>query len=142
MATVEEGNTVKIHYTGKLEDGSVFDSSEGKEPLTFKVGEGKIIKGFDEGVRGMSVGDEKDLVITPADGYGERREELKQEMPKEQLQGVEAKVGLVIGMQVPGHDQVFPATIAKVTDTTVTVDINPPLAGKTLHFHVKLEAIE
>ena len=142
MATAQEGSTVKIHYTGKLEDGSVFDSSEGKDPLTFKLGEGKIIKGFEEGVKGMEVGQEKDLKLTPEQAYGERREELVQELPKEQLNGVDAKEGSVIGMQVPGNDQVFPATIVKIGEETVTVDINPPLAGKTLNFHIKLEAVE
>ena len=142
MTTAQEGMNVKIHYTGKLEDGEVFDSSEGKEPLEFTVGEGKIIKGFEEAVVGMEVGAEKDIVIPPEKGYGEPRAELVQKMPKDKLGDLKPEVGMIVGMQIPGVDQTFPAKITEVTEEGITVDLNPPLAGKTLHFHIKLEAAE
>lgn len=138
----QEGSTVKIHYTGKLDDGSVFDSSEGREPLVFTIGEGKIIPGFEAGVKGMAAGEEKDLVIPPEQAYGERREELIQQLPRAQFGNLEPKEGMVVGMQVKGYDQAFPARVVKVEPEVVTVDINPPLAGKTLHFHIKLESVE
>lgn len=139
----QEGMKVKIHYTGKLDDGEVFDSSEGKDPLEFVIGEGKIIQGFEEGVVGMAVGEEKDLTIPPEKAYGEPREELVQQVPKDKLGDLKPEEGMMIGMQVPGVEQVFPAKITEVKeDGSVTVDLNPPLAGKTLHFHIKLESAE
>ncbi|MBD3209288.1 peptidylprolyl isomerase [Candidatus Woesearchaeota archaeon] len=143
MTTAQQGMKVKIHYTGKLDNGDVFDSSEGKEPLEFVIGEGKIIKGFEAGVVGMNVGEEKDLTIPPEKGYGQPRKELVQQVPKEKLGDVKPEVGMMIGMQLPGVEQTFPAKITEVKeDGGVTVDLNPPLAGKTLHFHVKLESAE
>lgn len=142
MTTAKEGMKVKINYTGKLEDGEVFDSSEGKAPLEFVIGEGMIIKGFEEAVISMKVGEEKDIVISPEKGYGEPRPELVQKMPKDKLGDLKPEVGMVIGMQIPGVEQTFPAKITDVADETITVDLNPPLAGKTLHFHIKLESAE
>lgn len=142
MTTAQIGMIVKINYTGKLENGDIFDSSEGKDPLQFKIGEGMIIKGFEEAVIGMSEGEEKDIVIPPEKGYGEPRPELVQEVPKDKLGDLKPEVGMVIGMQVPGVEQTFPATIKEIKDASIVVDLNPPLAGQTLHFHIKLETIE
>jgi peptidylprolyl isomerase len=142
MTTAQEGMKVQIHYTGTLEDGEVFDSSEGKSPLEFTIGAGHIIKGFEEAVIGMQVGEEKDIIIPPEKAYGEPRPELVQQIPKDKLGELKPEEGMVIGMQIPGIDQVFPATIIEVDEEGITVDLNPPLAGKTLHFHIKMESIE
>ena len=142
MTTAQEGMTVKINYTGKLENGEVFDSSEGKDPLQFKIGEGMIIKGFEEAVVGMSVGEEKDITLPPEKAYGEPRPELVQEVPKDKLGDLKPEVGMIIGMQVPGVEQTFPATIKEIKEGSIVVDLNPPLAGKTLNFHIKVEAID
>ena len=138
----EKGMFVKIHYKGELEGGEVFDSSEGREPLAFVIGEGKIIPGFEEGVIGMAVGEEKDIVLPPEKAYGMPRKELVQEVPRDQLGDLKPEVGMVVGMQIPGIDQTFPAKITAVKESSVVVDLNPPLAGKTLHFHIKVESIE
>lgn len=140
--TAQEGDAVKITYTGTLEDGTVFDSSEGREPLSFTIGAGQMIKGFEKGVLGMAQGEEKDLVIPPEEAYGEHRPELVQTIPKDRVGDLDVQEGMILGMQVPGHDQVFPATVTKVEADTITLDVNPPLAGKTLHFHIKLETVE
>lgn len=132
---------VRIHYTGKLDSGEVFDTSEGKDALEFTIGEGRIIKGFEEGVVGMAPGEEKDLIIPPEKAYGEPRKELVQDVPKDKLGDLKPEVGMVVGMRLPGIDQVFPATIKEVKGEAVTVDLNPPLAGKTLHFRIKLESV-
>lgn len=138
----ENGLEVQIHYTGKLDDGSVFDSSDGKDPLAFVLGQGMVIPGFEEAVAGMAVGEEKDVTITPEKAYGEERPELVQEVPKDKLGDLKPEVGMVIGMQIPGVPQTFPARITAIAESgDVTVDLNPPLAGKTLHFHLKLEAV-
>lgn len=142
MTTAQKGMKVSIEYTGKLENGEVFDSSEGKDPLSFVIGEGMIIKGFEQAVIGMAVGEEKDVTISPEDGYGEPRPELVQKMPKDKLGDLKPEVGMVIGMQIPGVEQTFPAKITEVTDEGITVDLNPPLAGKTLQFHIKVVSVE
>jgi len=138
----EKGKKVHIHYKGTLDDGTVFDSSEGKEALTFILGESKVIPGFEEAILGMKVGEEKDIHIASDKAYGPRREELVQEVPKTALGDLEPKEGMVLAMQVQGVPQSFPGTVIKVGKETVTIDINPPLAGKDLNFHIKLEKIE
>lgn len=138
---VKEGNKIKIHYTGKLDDGKVFDSSEGREPLEFTVGEGKIIKGLDAGVRGMKEGEEKDVKIKSEDAYGERREELMQEIPRDKLpKEPEPKKGMVLQLKNPAG-QVFLARIADVSGNSVKIDLNHPLAGQNLNFKVKIVKI-
>lgn len=130
---------VKLDYTGTLDDGKVFDSSSvhGK-PLEFEVGAGKMIKGFESNVMGMKKGQEKEFVLNPAESYGEHNPNLMKKIPKEQLpKEHEPKPGmiLVIGTQ---DGRKFPAVIKEVTDTEVTLDLNHPLAGKTLHFKIKV----
>lgn len=142
MTTVEKGAAVKVHYTGTLDDGSTFDTSEGKEPISFKVGEGQVIKGFEDAVLGMNVGEEKDITLPPQQAYGERREELVQKVPRDAMGDLEPKVGMMLALQVPGTEQQIPGTITEVGEHDVTIDVNPPLAGKTLHFHLKLDSIE
>lgn len=135
---VENGNTVKVEYIGSLEDGTVFDSSEGKEPLEFKVGEGKVIKGFENAVLGMDKGQEKEATLQPAEAYGQPNPTLVKVVPRDQLpKEPEPKEGMMLMLKSPEGQQ-FPAKITKVTDNEVSIDLNPPLAGKVLKFKIKV----
>lgn len=133
---VKKGDKIQVIYTGYLEDGSVFDSNEGKDALSFEVGAGQVIKGFDDAVVGMKVGENKSITIKPEEAYGERHEEMVVKIPKTQFQGEEVKEGMMVssnnGMQ---------ATVVAVNDNDVTLDFNFPLAGKTLKFDIKIAAI-
>ncbi|MCL4376702.1 peptidylprolyl isomerase [Candidatus Parvarchaeota archaeon] len=133
---VKKGDKIKVIYTGYLEDGSVFDSNEGKDALSFEVGAGQVIKGFDDAVVGMKVGENKSITIKPEEAYGERHEEMIIKIPKTQFQGEEVKEGMMVssnnGMQ---------ATVVAVNENDVTLDFNFPLAGKTLKFDIKIAAI-
>ncbi len=139
--SVENGNTVEIEYTGTFDDGTVFDSSEkhGK-PLEVTIGQHQIIPGFEKAIEGMNEGEEKDIVIKPEEAYGEIREDLVKKVPKEQLPA-EAKEGSILGMQLPNGQQI-PARVTKLEEKEATLDLNHPLAGKTLHFKIKLLAIK
>lgn len=136
------GDLVTVHYTGKLEDGTVFDSSREGEPLEFKLGSGAVIPGFDHAVEGMEVGQGREIKIAPEDAYGVRREEMQLEVPRAQLpEEVEPAEGEMLGVQVaPGQQAV--ARIAKVADDTVTLDLNHPLAGQTLVFDIELVGLK
>jgi peptidylprolyl isomerase len=132
----QKGDTVQVHYTGRLEDGQVFDSSEGGDPLQFEVGAGDVIKGFDEGVVGMNVGDEKLLDIESGNAYGERIEALVQTISREGINlDSEPEVGMSLLMQLPDGNQI-PVAITEVTPDSITLDANHPLAGQRLIFHV------
>ncbi len=141
MSTVKTGDTVKVHYIGKFDTGEVFDSSEGAEPLAFQVGAGQVIPGFDQALMGMRIGETKDVVIEPEQAYGERIEELVQTIDRNQfnLNGAEPEVGMAIEMQTP--DGSIPLVITQLTDSTVTLDANHPLAGEPLHFSLTLVEI-
>jgi FKBP-type peptidyl-prolyl cis-trans isomerase 2 len=141
--TVTNGSKVKVHYTGKLEDGNVFDSSEGKDPLEFTIGSGQVIKGFEEGLVGMSLNSEKEIKLPAKDAYGERNETLQQKIPIEQLPPnlKEAKKGMYLRLQAP-NGQMINALIADLTDKEITLDLNHPLAGKSLIFKIKVVGIE
>ncbi|MBI2851448.1 MAG: peptidylprolyl isomerase [Chloroflexi bacterium] len=138
----ESGNTVQVEYTGKLNDGTVFDSSVGKQPLEFTVGSGQVIPGFDQAVTGMKVGDSKTVTIPAADAYGQHNDELVMVVPMSDLpEGLTPKVGQKLqGMGDDGRP--ITVTITDVSGTTVTVDANHPLAGKDLTFELKLVAIK
>ncbi|MFT4312086.1 MAG: FKBP-type peptidyl-prolyl cis-trans isomerase [Candidatus Woesearchaeota archaeon] len=140
--TVKQGDTIKVSYEGKLEDGTVFDSSQKHgQPLQFKVGEKQVIPGFEQGVEGMQVGEKKDITIPPEKAYGNFNEQLIQVIPKEKMGSVpDPKVGMTIGVALPNGQQ-FPAKITKVEEKDVTLDLNHPLAGKTLTFSVTVEEI-
>lgn len=140
MSKAEEGNKVKVHYTGKLEDGTVFDSSkERDEPLEFTLGDGQLIQGFESAVQGMEEGESKTVNIDSQDAYGERRDDLEMEVEKSELPDeVEPQVGLQLQMKQPGSEQAIPVQITKVTDQKVTLDANHPLAGKNLVFDIEL----
>jgi FKBP-type peptidyl-prolyl cis-trans isomerase 2 len=134
----KKGDTAQVHYTGRLEDGQVFDSSEGGEPLEFEVGAGNVIAGFDEGVRGMKTGDKKRIEIEADDAYGQRIEALVQQIAREGLNlGQEPEVGMQLGLQLPDSNEI-PVTITEVTEDTITLDANHPLAGRKLIFDIEL----
>ena len=138
---VKKGDKIKVDYTGTLDDGTVFDTSEGKEPLEFEAGSGKVIKGFDEAVIGMEKGQEKEVKIECKDAYGEPNPELMQKIPRYQLpKDQEPKPGMILGLKTPDGQQ-FPARIAEVSDKDITVDLNHPLAGKNLNFKLKIVEI-
>lgn len=137
--TVEQGHFVKVQYTGTFADGTVFDSSEGKEALEVLAGKGMLIKGFDDALIGMKEGEEKEIDIPSDKGYGQRRDELVKEVPKSDLgDNVKPEVGMMLGIKAP-TGQVFPATITEVKDDSIMLDANHPLAGKDLHFKLKVE---
>jgi len=149
---VKEGDYVLVDYTGKLEDGTVFDTSikddaieagiynqkRDYQPLGFTVGAGEMIKGFDSGVVGMAVGDDKTLIIPPEDAYGAHREDMVKTIPVAEL--TSAGITPVVGKKVV-TSQGQTATITNVTDTDVVIDFNHELAGKTLVFDIKLVSI-
>lgn len=138
MSTAKQGDTVRIHYTGALEDGTVFDSSEGREPLSFTLGEGQVIAGFEQATLGMEVGETKKARIEQGDAYGERRDDLVLEVPREQLPDeLEVDVGTPLQLQQPDGSAV-PVTVTSLDETTVTLDANHPLAGETLTFELTL----
>jgi len=140
--TVKKGSKVKIEYTGTLDDGSVFDSSKNHgKPLEFEAGSGLVIKGFDKAIIGMKKGEEKEIKLKPTEAYGDHNPELKKNIPKEQLpKEPEPKVGMILGIGLPDGRQ-LPATISKVTDKEVIIDLNHPLAGKNLNFKIKVVEI-
>ncbi|MEJ8567170.1 FKBP-type peptidyl-prolyl cis-trans isomerase [Elongatibacter sediminis] len=141
MSQAKSGDTVKIHYTGTLTDGTEFDSSKDREPLEFELGSGQVIAGFDKAVTGMEVGDSKSVTIPPEDGYGPRNDEMVHEVPKTALpDDLDPEEGM--GLQARGQDgQVFRLTVISVGDESVTVDANHPLAGQDLNFDIELVAI-
>lgn len=135
------GNTVQIHYTGKLDDGTVFDSSEGGEPLTFTLGAGEVIPGFESAVIGMSVGSSKTERIEAEQAYGERMEEMVLSVPRSDIpDDMNPEVGMMVGIPTESGDH-MPAQIVEVTETVVTIDANHPLAGQALTFEIELVSI-
>ena len=137
----EHGNTVKIHYTGKLDDGTVFDSSVDRRPLEFTIGAGEVIPGFEEGVIGMSLGEFKTIRIPPDKAYGPRRDELFVVIDRSKLPSdPEPEVGKKVDIHQE-NGPILPAVITNVSESEVRLDINHPLAGKDLHFDIELVAI-
>jgi len=139
LDVVKKGDKVKVEYTGKLEDGTIFDSSDKHDaPLEFIVGQGQLIKGFDNAVVGMKKGEEKEVTLKPEEAYGPHRPELVKEMPRESFQvEQDIKPGMMFMVQVQDGRQI-PVRVSDVSDSTVTIDLNPPLAGKTLVFTIKV----
>lgn len=135
---VKEGNTVKVHYTGKFEDDKVFDTSKEREPISFKVGAGMMIPGFENGVVGLKEGESKTLKITPEEGYGQRNNDLVNEIPLEKLpEGVERGALL----QAQTEQGPMNVVVSEVKETTAMIDANHPLAGKNLVFDIELVEI-
>jgi FKBP-type peptidyl-prolyl cis-trans isomerase 2 len=140
--SVKNGDVVKVEYTGTFDDGTVFDTSKGREPLEFEVGKHLVVKGFEDALIGMEVNEEKEVTLQPEDAYGERKEELIKAVPKEQLpQDVELKPGMTLVASLPNGAQV-PVMIKEVGDKEVTLDLNHPLAGKVLHFKIKVVEVK
>jgi peptidylprolyl isomerase len=138
MPTAKQGDTVQIHYTGKLDDGTVFDSSEGREPLNITLGQGEVIPGFEEAAVGMEVGETKEARLEVDDAYGERRDDLLLEVPREQLpDGLEVEVGTPLQLQQP-DGRAVPVTVSALDEQQVTLDANHPLAGQPLTFEMTL----
>jgi len=140
-AVAKNGDTVRVNYTGKLADGTIFDSSAGREPLEFTVGAGQVIPGFDNAVLGMKVGEKKTVTIPVDEAYGPRRDEQIVEISREKLPSdMTPEVGQQLVMkQSDGREIVV--VITKVSDETVTIDANHPLAGKDLTFEIELVKI-
>ena len=137
----QAGDTVAVHYTGTLDDGRTFDSSQGREPLEFRLGGGQVISGFDEAVAGMEVGEQKTVRIPAEDAYGPRRDDLLLELRREQIPPeIDLEVGMGLSVQQP-DGQPLPVTVAALGEGSVTLDANHPLAGEDLTFDLTLVAI-
>ena len=142
MAIVKEGDTITLHYKGSLDDGTVFDSSEGTQPLTFKVGDNQVIQGFDDGVRGMEVGESRQINIPADQAYGEYYEQLVTVVPRNAFPPeVTPAIGLVFEMELPSGES-MPVRILEIEGDEVTLDANHLLAGEALHFEVQLVSID
>ena len=141
MSVAKKGDNVSIHYTGKLTDGTVFDSSAGREPLQFTIGSGMVIPGFDAAVQGMQIGDTKNVTIPCAEAYGERNDEMVIEVPRSQVPpDLDPQIDQKLQMGGPNGEMVV-VTVTGLTDEVITLDANPPLAGKDLIFDLELVAI-
>jgi peptidylprolyl isomerase len=140
MAEARTGDTVRVHYTGKLDDGEVFDSSRGREPLEFTLGEGRVIPGFEAAVAGMDPGDEKSVRIPADEAYGPRRDDMVMVVERERLPA-HLEPGVGQQLQMAQGDQVAVVTVTDVSDEAVTLDANHPLAGRDLTFDLELVEI-
>ena len=141
MSHAKAGDTVQFHYVGTLNDGSVFDSSEGRDPLSITVGAGQIIPGLDSAIEGMEVGEQKTVTIVSDEAYGPYQPEARQAVPREQIPDhVPLDPGTMLQMQTP-DGRAMPVTVAEADESTVVLDANHPLAGKDLTFAVEVVAI-
>ncbi len=141
MTKAKNGDSVKVHYTGKLDDGTVFDSSVGEDPLEFTIGEQHVIPGFEDGVVGMATGETKTISISEDKAYGERRSELVFEVERGQLpENIAPEIGQLLEFKQP-DGSVLPLVVAELSDESVTLDANHPLAGKALTFELELVEI-
>ncbi|MBN9350856.1 MAG: peptidylprolyl isomerase [Chitinophagaceae bacterium] len=142
MAKAKKGDKVKVHYTGKLTDGEQFDSSVGREPLSFTVGAGQMIKGFDDAIPGMEPGEKKTIKIMPADAYGEINEEAIIEFPRKEIPNtMEITEGM--RLQLNGNSgQPIPVVVKEIKEDVIILDANHHLAGKELIFDIELVGID
>lgn len=141
MQQVKSGDKVKVHYHGRLTSGETFDSSAGRQPLEFEVGSGMVIKGFDDGVTGMKVGEKKTINIPATEAYGSKNPDMMIEYPKAQFPpDIEIKVGMPLVMS-SGSGQQYQVIIAEIKGETVVLDANHPLAGEELIFDIELVEI-
>lgn len=141
MSQAKKGDTVKIHYTGRLSDGMIFDSSDGREPLEFTLGSGQVIPGFDKGVAGMGVGEKKTIEIPMAEAYGAPREEMIAVIERSQFpEDMEIEIGQQLQLGDSPENSIL-VTITKINSKEVTLDGNHPLAGKDLIFDLQLVSI-
>lgn len=138
---VKKGDKIKVDYTGTFDDGTVFDSSEKHgHPLEVEVGGGQVIPGFDNALIGMEKGEEKNVKLPPAEAYGDPNPEMIKKLSRDKLPKEDLKPGMVLGMTLPNGVQ-LPAKIVDINDKEVTLDLNHPLAGKTLNFKLKVVEI-
>lgn len=138
MTEAKKGDNVKVHYTGSLDDGSVFDTSEGKDPLSFTIGSGQVIPGFDQAVTGMQVGEAKTVLIAAENAYGARNDEMVIQAPIEQVPpDLNPEVGMRLEMG-GANGELIRVVVVDITDSHITLDANPPLAGKDLTFKIEL----
>jgi peptidylprolyl isomerase len=141
MQKPQTGDTVRVHYTGKLDDGSQFDSSRGSEPLEFALGEGQLIAGFEQAVADLTPGDSCTVTLAPEDAYGEVNEAMIQDVPRKLMPAdVELQVGMILQGSA-GDGRVDNFTVVSFTEETVKLDANHPLAGKALIFDIELVEI-
>ena len=142
MAEAKKGDTVLVHYTGTLADGHVFDSSKGRDPLEFQLGAGMVVPGFEAAVAGMKQGDTVTETIAADQAYGARREELTIQVERERVPaGVELEIGRQLQIQTP-DGQTAAVLVTEITDESVHLDANHPLAGKDLTFEIELVEIK
>jgi peptidylprolyl isomerase len=143
MKQAQAGNTVLVHYKGTLTDGQLFDSSEGRDPLSFELGSGMVIKGFDDGVTGMQVGDKKTIHIPNEEAYGPVNEAMIIEFPRNQIPAdIPLEIGGTLNMHQEGNGQVMQVIVKQVTEEHVILDANHPLAGQDLVFELELVEIK
>lgn len=141
MTEIKSGDTVRIHYKGTLDDGSVFDSSEGRDPLEFTVGTGQIIPGLDEALPGMTVGEKKSVTIEPDKAYGPAHAEARQAVSRDKIPPeVPMEIGIQLEMKTPDGRSI-PVRVVEIGEETVTLDANHPLAGKALTFDFEIVSI-
>tara|TARA_R100000935_G_scaffold8302_7_gene17512 strand:+ start:140632 stop:141078 length:447 start_codon:yes stop_codon:yes gene_type:complete len=142
MSQVKENNTVKVHYTGKLSDGQVFDSSEGREPIEFTIGKGQMIPGFEKGVIDMKLNEKKTITIAKEEAYGDVNDDLKQEVNKSELpEEITPKVGMTLVSKHPSGQEMN-LLVTEVKDESIVIDANHPLAGKDLTFDLEVVEIK
>lgn len=140
MTQARSGDTVRVHYTGRLQDGAEFDSSRDRQPIEFQLGAGQVIRGFDDAVAGMQPGDEQTITVAAEDAYGAHRDELVFRIPRDQIPAeIDPQVGQQL--QMAQGDNVSVVTIRQVTEDAVQLDANHPLAGEELTFDLKLVEI-
>ena len=136
--TAKQGDSVKVHYHGTLNDGTVFDSTYEESPLDFTIGEGEIIPGFEQAVEGMDEGEKKNITVEPENAYGEYNERGVVQVPRENLpEDIQPEKGMMLQLNTP-EDQVVYVTVTEIDEENVTLDANHPLAGKTLNFDIEL----
>lgn len=138
---VQDNHTIRVHYKGTLTDGTLFDSSEGREPLEFTVGAGQVIRGFDDAVKDMQVGESKSFLIACDDAYGQRDERLIQQVERNMLpEELKPEVGMMLASTLPNGEQI-PVKVSEVHDAHIMIDANHPLAGQDLNFEIELVEI-
>ena len=141
MTAAKNGDSVDVHYTGTLDDGSTFDSSKGRDPLQFTVGSGMVIAGFDEAVTGMAIGDTKTVTFPPEEAYGAVQPEMIQEVDRSNMPPeLELAIGVQLQAGAPGQQPTI-VTVVELTEDTVKLDANHALAGKSLTFELELVSI-
>ena len=141
MAQVKSGDTVRVHYHGKLTNGTTFDSSEGRDPLEFTVGSGQVIKGFDDAMLDMNVGEKKTVNIPVENAYGQRNDDMMMEYPKSEFpDDMKPEAGMELHMS-DNQGHVFQVVVTEVQEDVVVLDANHPLAGKDLTFEIELVSI-